>query len=163
MFLSCLYFTPKRLVFICKFQMRLDMLRIFTKISILLNESSVQFSHSIVSDSLGPHELQHTRPPCPSSTPGVHPNSRPLSQWCHPTISSSVVPSFYPQSFPASGAFPMSQLFASGGQSIGASASASVLPMNIWGWFPLDWLVWSPFVFKRQRKISKKCGISYIN
>ena len=90
-----------------------------------------QFSHSVMSDSLRPHGLQHARPPCPSPTPGVHPNPCPLSQWCHPTISSSVVlfPSC-PQSFPASGSFQMSQLFTSGGQSIGVSASTSVLPMN---------------------------------
>ena len=90
------------------------------------------FSCSVVSDSLWSHGLQHARPPCSSPTPGVYPNPCPLSQWCHPTISSSVVPfSSCPQSFPASGSFPMSQLFTSGGQSIGASASASVLPMNI--------------------------------
>ena len=98
--------------------------------------SSVQFSRSVVSDSLRPHELQHARPPCPSPTPGVYPNSRPLNRWCHPTISSSVIPvSSCPQSFPASGSFPMNQLFISGGQSIGDSPS--VLPMNIQGWFPL--------------------------
>ena len=92
---------------------------------------SVQFSHSVASNSLRPHELQHTRPSCPSPTPRVHPNPCPLSQRCHPTISSSVVPfSSCPQSLPASGSFPMSQLFASGGQSIGISASTSVLPMN---------------------------------
>ena len=84
--------------------------------------SSVQFSHSVMSDSLRTHELQHARPPCPSPTPGVHPNPCPLSQWCHPTISSPVIPfSSYPQSFPASGSFPMSQLFTWGGQSIGVS------------------------------------------
>ena len=93
--------------------------------------SLVQFSHSIVSDSLQPHESQHARPPCPSPTPGVHPHSHPLSRWCHPAISSSVIPFSYLQSFPASGSFQMSQLFASGGQSNGVSASASVLPMNI--------------------------------
>ena len=99
---------------------------------------SVQFSHSVVSDSLWSHGLQHARPPCPSLTPGVYSNSRLLSQWCHPTISSSVTPfSSCLQSFPASGSFPMSQVFASGGQSIGASASASVLPMTIQDWFPL--------------------------
>ena len=88
---------------------------------------SVQFSHSVVSDSLWPHEPQHTRPPCPSPTPRVHPNSCPSSQWCHPTMSSSVVPfSSCPQPFPASGSFPLSQFFASGGQRTGASASASV-------------------------------------
>ena len=93
--------------------------------------SSVQFSRSVVSDSLQPHESKHARPPCPSPTTGVHPISRPSSQWCHPAISSSVVPfSSCPQSLQASGSFPMSQLFTWGGQSIGVSASASVLPMN---------------------------------
>ena len=102
--------------------------------------SSVQFSHSVVSDSLRPHGLQHTRPLCPSPTPKVYSNSRPLSQWCHPTISSSVIPfSSHLQSFPASGSFPISQFFASGGQSIEVSASASVLPMNTQDWFPLGW------------------------
>ena len=105
--------------------------------------SSVQFSRSVVSDSLQPHELQHARPPCPSPTPGVHPNPCPWSWWCHPAISSSVVPFFFcPQSFPASGSFPISQLFACGGQSIGVSASTSVLPMNIQDWFPLWWSGW---------------------
>ena len=105
--------------------------------------SSVQFSHSVVSDSLQPHEPQHARPPCASPTPGVHPNPCPLSWWCHPTISSSVVPfSSCPQSFPTSGSFQMSQLFTSGGQSIGVSASTSVLPMNIQDWFPLGWSGW---------------------
>ena len=93
---------------------------------------SVQFSHSVTSDSLQPHELQHTRLPCPSPTPKAYSNSCPSSLWCHPTISSSVVPfSSYLQSFPAPGFFQMSQFFISGGQSIGVSASASVLPMNI--------------------------------
>ena len=100
--------------------------------------SSVQFSCSVMSDSLWPHELQHARPPCPSPTLGVHSNSCPSSQWCHPAISSSVVPfSFCPQSLPASGSFPMNQFFASGGQSTGASASASVFPEHIQDWFPL--------------------------
>ena len=104
---------------------------------------SVQFSCSVVSDSLWPHGLQHARPACPSPTPGVYSNSCPLSQWCHPTISSSEVPfTSCPQSFPASGSFQMSQLFASGGQSIGVSASTSVLPMNIQDWFPLGWTCW---------------------
>ena len=104
---------------------------------------SVQFSCSVVSDSLLPHELQHARPPCPSTTAGVYPNPCPLSWWCHPTISSSVVPfSSCPQSFPASGSFQMSQLFTSGGQSIGVSASTSVLPMNTQDWFPLGWTGW---------------------
>ena len=102
-------------------------------------EFSVQFSHSVVSDSFRPHEPQHTRPPCPSPTPGVHTNPCPSSGWCHPTISSSVVRfSSCPQSFPASGSFPMSWLFPSGGQIIGASASASLLSVNIQDWFLLD-------------------------
>jgi len=103
----------------------------------------VQFSRSVVSDSLPPHEPQHARPPCPSLTPGVHSNSCPLSRWCHPTISSSVIPfSSCPQSFPVSKSFPVSQLFAWGGQSIGVSASTSVLPMNTQGWSPLGWTGW---------------------
>ena len=101
---------------------------------------SVQFSRSVMSDSLQPHGLQHARPPCLSPTPGVHSYSCALSQWCHPTISSSVIPfSSYLQSFPASGSFPRSQFFESGSQSIGVSASTSVLPMNIPDWFPLAW------------------------
>ena len=104
---------------------------------------SVQFSRSVVSDSLQPHEPQRTRPPCPSATPGVHPNPCPLSWWCHPTISSSVVPfSSCPQSFPASGSLQMSQLFTSGGQTIGVSASTSVLSMNTQDWSPLGWTGW---------------------
>ena len=104
---------------------------------------SVQFSYSVVSDSLRPHELQHARPPCPSPTAGVYSDSCPLSPWCHPTISSSVVPfSSHLQSFPGSESFPMSQYFTSGGQSIGVSATASVLPMNIQDWFPLGWTGW---------------------
>ena len=101
---------------------------------------SVQLSRSVMSDSLRPHELQHTRPPCPSPTPRVYPNSCPLSRWCHPTISSSVVPFFsYLQSFPASGSFQMSQLFASGVQTIGVAASTLVLLMNTQDQFPLGW------------------------
>ena len=111
--------------------------RLFTNIS------SVQFSHSVMPDSLWPHGLQHARPPCPSPTPRVYPNSCPLNWWCHPTISSFVIPFFSClQSFPASGSFPMSQFFASGGQSIGVSASTSVLPMNTQGWSPLEWTGW---------------------
>ena len=107
------------------------------------NWNVVQFSHSVVSDSLRPHEPQHARPPCPSPTPGVHPNPCPLSWWCHPTISSSVVSfSSCPQSFPASGSFPMSQLFTSGGRSIGVSDSASVLLMNTQDQSPLGWTGW---------------------
>ena len=105
--------------------------------------NSVQFSCSVVSNSLRPHELQHARAPCPSPTPGVHSNPCPLSRWCHPTISSSVSPfSSCPQSFPASGSFQMSQFFSWGGQSIGVSASTSVLPMNTQDWSPLEWTGW---------------------
>ena len=104
---------------------------------------SVQFSHSVVSNSLRPHELQHARPPCPSPTPRVHPNSCPSSQWCHSPISSYVIPFFScPQSLPASDSFPISQLFAWGGQSIGVSALASILPMNTQDWCPLEWTGW---------------------
>ena len=104
---------------------------------------SVQFSQSVVSDSFRPHESQHARPPCPSPIPGVHPNSCPSSWWCHPTISPSVVPfSSCPQSFPALGSFPMNQVFASGRESIGVSASTSVLLMNTQNWFPLGWTGW---------------------
>ena len=113
------------------------------KISISALFSSVQFSRSVMCDSLWPHELQHARPPCPSPPPGVHPNPWPLSRWCHPTISSSIVPfSFWPQSFPASGYFQMSQLFASGGQSTGVSASTSVLSVNTQDRSPLGWTGW---------------------
>ena len=105
--------------------------------------SSVQFSCSGVSNSLRLHGLQHARPPCPSPTPGVYSNSCPLSWWCHPIISSSVIPfSSNLQSFPASGSFQMSQFITSGGQSIGVSASTSVLLMNIQDWFPLRWIGW---------------------
>ena len=105
--------------------------------------SSVQSSPSVVSNSLRPHELQHARPPCPSPTPGGHPNPCLLSRWSHPTVSSSVIPfSSCPQSFPALGSFQMSQLFASGGQSIGVSASTPVPPMNTQDWSPLEWTGW---------------------
>ena len=104
---------------------------------------SVQFSRSVVSDSLRPHESQHARPPCPLPTPGVHSNSCPLSQWCHPAISSFIIPfSSSPQSLPAAGSFPMSQLFAWSSQSIRVSASASVLPMNTQDWSSLEWTGW---------------------
>ena len=110
---------------------------------VTLSSSVSQISRSVMSDSLRPHELQHTRPPCPSPTPGVHPKSCPSSRWCHPAVSSSVVPfSFCPQSLPASGSFPMSQLFASGGQSIGVSALASFLPKNTQDWSPLVLTGW---------------------
>ena len=111
--------------------------------------SSVQFSCSVVSDSLRPHESQHARPPCPSPSPGVHSDSRPSSPWCHPAISSSVIPfSSCPQSLPASGSFSMSQLFAWGGQSTSVSALASVLPMDTQDWFPLGWTGWTPLQSK---------------
>ena len=114
---------------------------------------SVQFSRSVMSDSLWPHETQHARPPCPSPTPGVHSDSRPLSRWCHPAISSSVVYlSSCPQSLPASESFQMSQLFAWGGQSTGVSALASFLPKNTQDWFPLEWTGW---ISLRSRGLSR--------
>ena len=115
--------------------------------------TSVQFSCSVMSDSLWSHGLQHARILCPSPTPGAGSNSCPLSQWCHPTNSSSVVPFSCLQSFPASGSFPMSQLFASCGQSIGIAASASVLPMNIQEWFPLGWTGWISLQSKELSKV----------
>ena len=117
----------------------------------MLNVShySVHFSCSVVSDSLRPHESQHTRPPCPSLTPGVHSDSVPSSRWCHPAISSSVIPfSPFPQSLPASDSFPMSQLFTWGGQSTGDSALASLLPKKSQGWSPLGWTSWIPRDFQ---------------
>ena len=107
------------------------------------HNSSVQFSHSVMSDSLQPQGLQHARPPCPSPTPRAYSNSCPLSQWWHPTLSSFVIHfSSCLHSFPAPGSFPVSQFFTSGGQSIAVSASASVLPMNIQDWSPLEWTGW---------------------
>ena len=117
-------------------------------ISFSRGSSLSQFSHSVVCNSLWPHGLQHTRPPCPSSVPGAYSNSCPSHQWCHPTISSSVIPFSHLQSFPASGSFPMSRFFTSGFQSIGVSASASVLPMNIQDWFPLGWTSWISLLSK---------------
>ena len=114
-----------------------------SKFSDKYGHSSVQFSHSVMSDFLWPHESQHTRPPCPSPTPRVHSDSRPSSQWCHPAISSSVVPfSFCPQSLPASESFTMSQLFTWGGLSTGVSALASFLPKKYQGWSPSEWIGW---------------------
>ena len=113
----------------------------------------LQFSCSVVSNSLWPHELQHARAPCPSPTPRVHPNSCTLSQWCHPTISPSVVP--FPshiQSFPISGSFPMSQLFASGGE-VEVSASTSVLPMNTQDWSPIGWTGWISLQSKQLSRV----------
>ena len=110
------------------------------EIRTLIHCYSVQFSHSVVSNSLQPQESQHARPPCPSPTPRVNSDSHSSSQWCHPAISFSVIPfSSCPQSLPASGSFPMSQLFTWGGQSIGVSASASLLPMNTQDWSNLGW------------------------
>ena len=120
------------------------------------DKHSVQFSSvaSVVSDSLRPHESQHARPPCSSPTPGVHSDSHPSSQWCHPAISSSVVHfSSCPQSLPASGSFPMSQLFAWGGQNIGVSASASALPMNTQDWSPLGWTGWTSLQSKALSRV----------
>ena len=106
------------------------------------SQVGLQFSSSVVSSSLRPHELQHARPPCPSPTPGVYPNSRPLIRWCHPAISSSVIPFSCPQPLPASGSFPMSQLFTWGGKNTGVSALASVLPKKSQDWSPLGWTGW---------------------
>ena len=114
-----------------------------------MEKDSVQFSHSVLSNSLQLHGLQHVRPPCPLPTRGVYSNSYPWSWWCHPTISSSAVPfSSHLQSFRASGSFPMSQLFASGGQSVGVSASILILPMNIQDWSPLGWTCWISLLSK---------------
>ena len=114
---------------------------------------SVQFSCSVVSDSLQPHESQYARPPCPSPTPGVHSNSRPSSRWCHPAISSSVVPfSSCPQSLPASESFPMNQLFAWGGQSTGVWVLASLLPKNTQDWSPSEWTGW---IFLQSKGLSR--------
>ena len=119
----------------------------------ILSFSSIQFSRSVMSNSLWPHEPQHARPPCPSPTPGVYPNPCPLSRWHHPIISSSVIPfSSCPQSFPASGSFQVSQFFASGGQSIGVSASTSVLPMNTQDWSSLGWAGW---IFLQSKGLSR--------
>ena len=129
-------------------------------ITLLLNYGSVQFSCSVVSNFLPPHEPQHARPPCPSPTPGVYSNSCPSRWWCHPAISSSVIPfSFCPQSFPASGSFQMSQLFSSGGQSIGVSASTSVLPMNTQSWSPLEWTGWISLQSKTLSRVFSKTTV----
>ena len=118
-------------------------IHVYIYVRIYIYISSVQFSRSVVSDFLRPHESQHTRPPCPSPTPGVHSDSRPSSQWCHPAISSSVIPfSSCPQSLPASESFLMNQLFAWGGQSTGVSALTSFLPKKSQGWFPSEWTGW---------------------
>ena len=125
------------------------MRRILEILGRVYKRDSDQFSHSVMSNSLRPHGQQHTRLPCPSPTRGACSNSCPSSRWCHPTISSSVVPfSSHPKSFPASGSFQMSQFFTSGSQSIGLSTSGSVLPMNIQGWFPLGWTGWISLLSK---------------
>ena len=121
---------------------------------------SVQFSCSVLSDCLQPHGLQHARPPCLSPTHRVYTNSCPSSWWCHPIISSSVVPfSSCLQSFPASGSFPRNQVFASGGQNIAVSASASVLPMNIQDWFPLGWTCWIPLQSKGLSRVFSNTAV----
>ena len=126
--------------------------------------SSVQFSHSVMSDSLQPQELQHARPPCPSPTPGVHTNSCPLNWWCHPAILSFVVPfSSCHQFLPASQSFPMSQLFAWGGQSIRVSALASVLPMNTQDWSPLGWTGWISLQSKGLSRVFSNTTVQIIN
>ena len=126
------------------------------KYYIYIYSKSIQFSHSVVSNSLGPHRLQHTRLPCPS-------NSCPLSGWCHPTIVSFVIPFSCLQSFPASGSFPMSKLFTLGEQSIGVSASALVLTMNIQDWFPFVWQVWSPCCPRDSQESSPTSQFKSIN
>ena len=134
--------------------------------------SSVQFSHSVLSDSLRPHESQHTRSPCPSPSPGGHSDSRPSSPWCHSAISSSVVPfSSYPQSLPVLESFPMNQLFSWVGQSTGASASASFLPKKSQGWSPSEWTGWNSTVqgtlksllqYHRSKASVLQCSASFI-
>ena len=130
---------------------------------LFLKLQTVQFSRSVMSDSLLPHESQHARPPCPPPTPGIHPDSCPSSQWCHPAISSSVVPFSCPQSLPASESFPMSQLFTWGGQSIGVSALASVLPMNTQDWSPLEGTGWISLQSKGLSRVFSKTTFKSIN
>ena len=122
-------------------------------------KKAVQFSCSVVSDSLRPHGLQHARPPCPSPTPRVYSNSFPLSWWCHPPTSSSVVPFSHLQSFPAAGSFQMSQFFTSSGQSIGVSASASVFPMNIQDWLAWGWTGWILLQSKGVSRVSSNTTV----
>ena len=142
-------YLSQSLCFSLWFLCELYLWKFFMLCLVLTLPPSVQFSLSVMSNSLWPHEPQHARSPCPSLTPRVHPNPCTLSWWCHPTISSSVVPfSSCPQSFPASGSFQMSLLFTSGGQSIGVSASTSVLPVNTQDWSPLGWTDWISFQSK---------------
>ena len=139
-----------------------DLLREVT--IIFIQFSSVQFIRSVVSDSMRPHELQQARPPCPSPTTGVYPNSCPLSRWCHLTFSSSVVPfSSCLQSFATSGSFQMIQLFTSGGQNIGVSASTSILPMNTQDWFPLGWTGWISLQSKGLSRVFSNTTVQSIN
>jgi len=127
---------------------------------VCIHISSFQFSHSVMSDSLWPHESQHVGPPCPSPTPGVHSNLHTSSWWCRPAISSSVIPfSSCPQSLPASGSFPMSQLFTWGGQSTGVSASTSVLPINTQDWSSLGWTGWSSLESKGLSRVSSNTTV----
>ena len=142
--------------------MKSQHLKNYLKIFIIffIDVSVSQFSSSVVSDSLWPHELQHARPPCTSPTAGDHSNSCPSSRWCHPAISSSVVPfSSGPQSLPASESFPMSQLFAWGGQSTGVSALASVLPKNTQDWSPLIWTGWISLQSKGLSRVSSNTTV----
>jgi len=140
---NCIY-TNILIILICSYvPIKNCLFKLLLTVKAIIPSSSLQFSRSVMSDSLQPLEPQHARPTCPSPTPGVHPKPCPSSWWYHPNISSSAVPfSSCPQSFPASGSFPMSQLFASGGQSIGVSASTSVLSMNTQDWSPLGWTDW---------------------
>ena len=142
-YLLAIYFTYDNVSFYVTLPIHLTLSSPFP-MSICLFLLSVQFSHSVMSDSLEPHESQHARPPCPSPTPRVHSDSGPSSQWCHLGISFSIVPfSSCPQSFPASESFPMTQFFAWGSQNTGVSALASVLPKKSKGWSPLEWTGWS--------------------
>jgi len=134
--------TQSKLFYIALFSFIMDIQRSYIFVIWELI-SSVQFSRSVMPDSLWPHESQHARPPCPSPTPGVHPNSCALSRWCHPAILFSVIPfSSHPQPLPASESFPMSQFFTWGGQSTGASGLASFPPKHTQGWFPSEWIDW---------------------
>ena len=151
----CLLCHTWKMSFICGLVSMLYFLYQYLDIFVLV--FSVQFSRSVMSGSLWPHESQHARPPCPSPTPGVHSDSRPLSRWCHPAISSSVILfSSCPQSLPASESFPMSQLFTWGGQSTGVSALASFLPKNTQDWSPLEWTGWISYILLKKNKKKKK-------
>ena len=152
---DCWFFKYCKYLFLVTCVLKIPVISYPEKILFSLIWTSVQFSCSVVSDSLRPHESQHARPPCPSPTPGVHSDSHPSSQWCHPAISSSVIPfSSCPNScLPASKSFPMSQLFTWGGQSTGASASASFLPKKSQGWSPSEWTSWISLQSKRLSRV----------